>query len=429
MRQVRAAIGSLALGALAAVALTRRPTPTVAVRPIPLPGRPVAIAFDATSGRVFLADATAGIDILDAASGALVRSVAPGTRPSTLVIDERGGRGGHDLVLILSGAAGSVRALDARSGAVLWTTRTQAHPLSAAVDVRTGRAFVVEDDGGRGAVGMFDTRSGTLLSMVGGLPSRTRGATPRLVDTVGDGLIGVDGATGRVFVVGERVTMLDARSGTIVRTVAGQPSWTEPWSPKPWAIAIDPSRRNGGGRVFVGDSNATTMIDAMTGHIVHTIPVRVSSGGLAADARTGRVFAVMANDTGVSMLDSRSGRVLRTEQVGMLSGGIAIDAAPREGDPDGRVFVSTLDGVQVLNARTGASIHTLKVGGTPGAIAIDGHTGNAYVIPDPTIAAEPGAPDALDTLVLRLRRWLPWLSRPAAPRAATDAVTVLNPSG
>jgi DNA-binding beta-propeller fold protein YncE len=91
--------------------------------------------------------------------------------------------------------------------------------------------------------------------------------------------------------------------------------------------------------------------------------------------------------------------------------------------------VSTLDGVQVLNARTGASIHTLKVGGTPGAIAIDGRTGNAYVIPDPTVAAEPGAPDALDTLVLRLRRWLPWLSRPAAPRAATDAVTVLNPSG
>ena len=415
------------MGALALVALARRPTTMAAVRAIPLPGRPLAVAVDAASGRVFIADDAAGIDILDAASGTLARSVTLGTRPSTLVIDERGGQGGRGLVLIPT--EGAVMALDARSGAALWTTRTRGHPLTAAVDTRTYRAFVVGDDGGTGGVGVFDAGSGTLLRTVGGFPSRARGATPSLVDTVGDGLIGVDGATGHVFVVGERVTMLDARSGTVLRTVVGQPSWTEPWSPKPWAIAIDPSRRSGGGRVFVGDSNATTMIDAMTGHIVRTIPVGVSAGGLAADARTGRVFAVMANDTGVSMLDSRSGRVLRTEPVGMLSGGIAIDAAPREGDPDGRVFVSTLDGVRVLNARTGASIHTLKVGGTPGAIAIDGRTGNAYVIPDPSAAVEPGAPGALDTLVLRLRRWLPWLPRPAAPRAATDAVTVLNPSG
>ena len=429
MRQPRGGIVLLALAALALFALARHPATPRAATTLPLPGRPLAIAIDADTNRAFIADGANRIDVLDTTTNTLVRSVALNTRPLGLLIDAR-----SQHVLALGAPRGGLSVLDARSGLLLSTTGPRLRPLAMAVDARAGRAFIAGDDSGQGEVSMFDTRSGALLHTVGGAASSPHGVMLSPVNTVGDGPIGVDEAAGRVFAVGERVTMLDARSGRVLRTIRGQPSWTEPWSPKPWAIAIVPSPcGRAGGNVFVGDSSATTLIDATTGRIVRTIRVGVSAEGLAADARTCRVFATTADDTGVRVLDSRDGRVIRTVSVGTLTGAIAVDATARRNAPDGRVFVATLSGVRVLNARTGRVDRTMRTGSVPGAIAVDARTGRAYVIPEPLAGLDGidgidgSSVGPIDGLVSTLRRWFPLLPRPVT-RDRANVVVALDPA-
>jgi YVTN family beta-propeller protein len=117
----------------------------------------VALAADEQTGRVFVAggndvQGNGRVSILDAASGRLVRSVAAGMLPTAVAVDAPSGRvfvankGPLDSNLVPLGN-GTLTVLAARSGAILRTIAVGTYPTAIAVDERAGRAFVVNASG------------------------------------------------------------------------------------------------------------------------------------------------------------------------------------------------------------------------------------------------------------------------------------------
>jgi DNA-binding beta-propeller fold protein YncE len=82
------------------------------------------------------------------------------------------------------------------------------------------------------------------------------------------------------------VIMLDARSGTLIRTVA--------LSDSPGPLVVDERA----GRVVVlmrgwpGTINHVSILDARSGALLRTLPVGVEANGMAVDQRNGRVFVI-----------------------------------------------------------------------------------------------------------------------------------------
>jgi DNA-binding beta-propeller fold protein YncE len=146
--------------------------------------------------------------VLDAASGRVLRTTDVGGNPGDAVVDRQSGR-----LFVLTSNSRGVGVLDARTGTLLRTVRVGLYPQHAMVDEPAGRVVVTAGDG---SVSMLDARTGrlrhrTVLSTIG------PGTSP--------GLLAVDGSRGRVLVAtpgdasGDTVTVLDERSGTVLRTV------------------------------------------------------------------------------------------------------------------------------------------------------------------------------------------------------------------
>ena len=149
---------------------------------------PALVAVDATAGQAFVTTDSPFVDVLDARSGALVRTLVARASGGPLAVD---GRSGHVFVLDSGGA--SVAMLDRRSGLVLRTIPVGQFPVAVALDARRGRAYVVSRDSASsfnptdtGSVSVIDTPTGGVLRTI-----------PVGVDPVA---VAVDVDSGRVFV-------------------------------------------------------------------------------------------------------------------------------------------------------------------------------------------------------------------------------------
>src|SRR5205085_5786081 len=113
-------------------------------------------------------------------------------------------------------------------------------------------------------------------------------------------MVAVDEKTGRVFITngagapgqsnvtaGGSVSVLDARSGTVLSTI--------PVGLAPFALAVDEK----GGLVFVANQrdNNVSVLDARTGKNLDTVSVGLSPYALAVDERSGRVFVANSDST------------------------------------------------------------------------------------------------------------------------------------
>jgi DNA-binding beta-propeller fold protein YncE len=127
-----------------------------------------------------------------------------------VAVDERTGR-------VFVAATNYVKVLDATSGALLRTVSgVVVGEAYIAVDVATSRVFVANLTGeGRGSVSylngvnILDARDGTLLRSLGIRQGYDNSSVGSLV---------VDERARRVFVVGNKVSVLDARSGAVLIT-------------------------------------------------------------------------------------------------------------------------------------------------------------------------------------------------------------------
>jgi YVTN family beta-propeller protein len=128
------------------------------------------MAVDERTDRVFvpLCDAKA-VGILDAATGRVIRSVRVVSGPTAVAVDERVGHAfvTSDGVTDSTGqpiGVGTLSLLDARTGAVLRTVAVGSQPDTPAVDEMTGRVFVANYDSG--TVSVVDATSGRVRATV-----------------------------------------------------------------------------------------------------------------------------------------------------------------------------------------------------------------------------------------------------------------------
>ncbi len=119
---------------------------------------------------------------------------------------------GLALLTALAVVAGVALALRAGPSSTLTTVAVGTAPSAVAIDDHAGRAVVIGV--ANKSVDVLNTASGRLLRTV------TIGAGPRTVV--------VDGATGRAFVLNGdgTVSVLNMASGNIVRTVRARQAWT-----------------------------------------------------------------------------------------------------------------------------------------------------------------------------------------------------------
>jgi len=327
---------------------------------------PIALAVDATAGRVFVVDAQqtsrgiGGVTVISARTGAILATTDVGVGPAAIVVDA-----GTARAFVSNTRSNTVSVLDTRSGHLLRTIPVGATPGAIAVDGPTAHVFVA--NGGSGTVTMLDARNGRI--------ARTVMVTP------GPAALAVDSRTGRVVVVGRGGTtsVLDARTGAILRVVSvGQ---------FPRAVAVDSET----GRAFVaivGPVDARTdpvgpgsvsVLDTRTGAVLRHVAVGVGPFALAVDPQSARAFVTNLGGGSVTVLDARTGTALRSVAVGSLPVAIAVDTR------SGRVFVANRDSgsVSVLDATSGRIIRTVDIGTSaaaiPAAVAVDERTGRAFV--------------------------------------------------
>ncbi|HKC73736.1 MAG TPA: YncE family protein [Chloroflexota bacterium] len=324
----------------------------------------------------------AGVVVRGASAGSRVRTIAVGRNPLAVALDERIGR-----AFVLNNAGNSVSMLDTATGTLLSTLATGRDPLALAVDERTGHVFVANNDlglqdqlslalnccpRGKGSVTVLDARSGAIQRTV------RVGLSPLA--------IAVDERVGRAFVVTYgsdsrtgRLSVLDTHSGTVVRTVTV--------GLLPQGVALDERT----GRVFVAGEDSSglgdvSVLDVMSGRLVRSVTVGQAPGPIAVDQRTGRAFVINQNSDSVSVLDTHSGALVHTTNLGGDLFDLAVD------EQTGRVFVangnnvqvngrpSMLDGsVSILDATSGRLVRSVSVGMLPTAVAVDARSGRVFV--------------------------------------------------
>jgi len=405
----------------------------------------VSMTIDARAGRVVIINGDKSVSALDARTGRLLYTVPSGGASQQVVVNTRTGRifvsNWGDFAVsprrpdvdVFKGG-NTVTVIDTRTGRHVGTIHVNGNPSTMAVDERTGRVFVYSDGdsfpGYTKLVSTLNGMSGRLLRTVV-VAHDPRGRNP----SQGAGNIVVDEQSGRVFVssaYADSVSMLDATSGRLLRTVGGT---------QPGPMAVDTHTRrvfvlNGGGG---GTPNgAVTILDSATGRVVGNTPVGRMSAGTpvtpVVDTRTRRVFVANNGSGTVSVLDAHGGALLRTVTVGPHPFVMAVDGR------SSRVFVTSLGAmdaaghltgpgsVSVLDARNGALLRTLPVGVEPAVIAVDERAGRAFVV---NVAG-----DSHDALAAA-RSLVPGLPRPAPPcnsygqvstrcRLAPGSVTVLD---
>lgn len=270
------------------------------------------------------------------------------------------------VVLVAVGLTSIAALRHTDAGPVLGTVTVGQIPGWVAVDARTNRAFVsnVADH----TVSVLDARSGAVLRTIalGGHEPNT---------------LAVDVRTGRVFVLSLptwTADVLDAATGARLRTVALDTFDLAVDEPTGRVLATGPDPSLGFSTVSVLDGRTGTLLQA------HRVSLNVTSA-IALDSRTHRAF-VTDLDGGVEMIvDTASGRALRTVAVGNSPVQVAVDTR------SGRAFVMNdgADTVSVLDARSGAVLRTVRVGPNPARAVVDERTGRVFVVHGRGASADP----------------------------------------
>ncbi len=331
---------------------------------IPLAGTPANLVVDARQRRVFVAETTGALAVIDAGTGRTLRTIpvpAPRgwTDPTPAPIGWLYDDALHRRVWVASpdeGYGGALSAFDAATGRQIGVWPIVASPLAMTMDARTRHALVLS----AGVTGAPGGAAATYLSVLDAVSGRLlhRASLP---GSSAFGFVG-DGAEGRAYVVcgastpsaPGRVVVVDPGTGRVLRVVTLRQ--------EPLALAVDP----GTGHAFVAESSPVTirqapggrgatfptapgtviMLDGQ-GRVVRAVGVGLALAALAlaaphhrlivtnAGARDAYLTAGMSSyvvrapapgPSGMRLLDTRTGAVERTIDAGVSSATVAVDA-------------------------------------------------------------------------------------------------------
>jgi len=203
----------------------------------------------------------------------------------------------------------------------------------------------------------------------------------------------------RVFVAhGDKVAVVDARSGTLLGTVEGIPGGTH------GTVAVD-----GKGYTDDGEAGQAIVFDLKTFKVEKRIKAEDDADGIALDSASGHIFVVDGDSKAITVIDPKSDKVVSTIHTGggleaAVSGGngklyvngsekkelLRVDIATNKIDahwpipnctsPHGlaidaqahRLFVSCVNQVMtIVNADNGSVITTLPIGRGTDSAAFD----------------------------------------------------------
>lgn len=117
-----------------------------------------------------------------------------------------------------------------------------------------------------------------------------------------------DADAGRVFIAhGDRVTVLDSRTGTISGEVVGMPGGTH-------GIAV--SRATGQGFTDDGEKGEVAAFDLKTLKVLRRIPAAADADGIAEDPKTGRIFVIEGDPGTITVIDPKTDRAVATIEAG-----------------------------------------------------------------------------------------------------------------
>ena len=256
---------------------------------------------------------TTSLSVVDTRGHTPISTVALGAAARAVAVDAQNG------VAFVATSNSDVRLLNAHSGAFIRTTRVGTSPSAVAVDDSTQRAFVV--DSGDKTVRVLGANDGTVLRTVH-------------VSLASSGpAIAIDEKAGKVYITdGVSLFVLNARDGTPITTMPLQLDTVQQPFRAVSRIAVDEAT----GRIYVLDMGTLLSIDAQTHQILQRIAVRQGADGLAFDAARGRLLLVSGGARGTAgvsqqsgelqVLDAKTGTVLRTIPVGLRPSAVLVDA-------------------------------------------------------------------------------------------------------
>lgn len=347
---------------------------------------PVALAVDGRRGLAYVVNnGDNTLSVLDTRQRHLRQALVVGLNPYAVAVDAPSG---HVFVVNHgdpnSATPGSVSVLSA-SGALVRVTRVGIWPESIAVDEAARRVFV--GSFGSNTVSVLDAGSGALLdTLTAG--TRAGGITQIAVDQRSSRLYVLTFPDLQAFRAGHgRLLTFDARTGVLLHGA--------PVGPRPGQLAVDEAA----GRVFVhnsgdyvGQRSSVTVLDSRSGRLIRTVPVG-GDGALVVDEPTGRVFvsAVLGLSPGpltpmtrniMRVLDAHSGSLTRALSVGPWTMPLAAD------QHTGRLLVAAYDGplpgqnarLSLLDGWTGAMMRTIALPSAPFLAMVDGQRGQAFVL-------------------------------------------------
>jgi DNA-binding beta-propeller fold protein YncE len=409
----------LVIAVLAAVLMGRRETTTPGIWTVHVGETPLALATAERSSRVFVANSNGqSVSMLDARTGTMLATLPLGGVPIAIALDETRGR-----VFTLNACApmsqahpeqrclglpSSVSVLDLR-GILRGTVAVGNGAIALAVDEHAGRVLVA------------NAADGTLAVL------NADGRVLRTVDVGGSPVaLAVDARTGHAFLTsvdrfgrGSRVSMVDSRTGTILRTIVVGHVVSN--------IVCDARA----GRVLVSGENGLRLLDTRTGQILRHIAAGVP---LTIDEGTGR--ALIAHQGQMWLLAMRDGAFVRPVDDHGILRTLAIDRVAVD-ETAGRFYVAahsvvkqhgtptTIGQIVVLDARSGRVLHTLSLAVPVSNVAMDTAAHRLFLVNSGTVARSPGR-DGGPQLVAWMRRVLPWVPFPAHSPAATGTVTVVD---
>ncbi len=460
---------AVALIAVALIGVTQRPAllGTVAVRPALGLAR---IVVDERVGQAYVTSDDGGghpshVRVLDTTRGALLRTIALPATVGGLVVDARRGR-------VYAARSGPARCSSARSG--LQTCAPTGSGIDV-LDAQTGRLLrVLPVDAGDALA--LDDRTGLLYAVPSGGGTSPNGlatgasivraidpSTGRTVWTVrlsggkqvfGFVTLGVDGHEGR---------LIAARTSLTTGGLSGAPIWSDtidvvdlrgerlllhiPLAAGSFGADRPPLIDAGRARAFVAVSGSGTglmrivALDIRRGAILHTTTMGGSLGGIAEDARTGRIFtttqgaarwvptrtgnnasttSVPAGMGSLLMFDAWGGTLLRVLPIGLGTTDVAVD------EQRGRVYVLSVGAadahngltrpgtLSVVDEQSGQVVRTLTVGAVPTSLTLDRHADRLLVGCVGTIGGGPPN-DPWGWVPPSLRHLLPFIPRPPTP--------------
>jgi DNA-binding beta-propeller fold protein YncE len=257
------------------------------LRTVPVGYVPYAVAVDERAGRVFIlntgtaTDLRGAVSVLDATNGRFLRTIYAGPNGGpcvtyfALTVDAR-----HSRLLAITGGlinnqpGMTLSVLDTRTGRLVHT-RVQPTFGRFSVDEGTNRTFVVSN----GVLSVLQTTSGQLLRRVP--EGQSFGAL-------------VDGRRGHVYLGGPTgMSILDAATETLRRTVAlgrypAEPMAVETRTGHVLVTISGPFDAN----YMPIEEGRVSVLDGRTGAVLRTVTVGPGPAAVAIDERTGHAFVV-----------------------------------------------------------------------------------------------------------------------------------------